>query len=192
MGKMKEKVERMPFEVEHEGRIIHFVSPHFGSGNSKEVGLEIERYGGLRKPTFGETISLVHASLMGLVSEDLRKQISYVLNHNMWGYTATVFDGGGIKVRGRRTTGGFVTAMTSPGDVRVHHYLVLLGGKEGAEKIAELIDRKKISNVDIGAPAETEGLTTRPGALAIFTDGLSVNYSRGHERNGYAFGILEG
>lgn len=198
MGKTKVKIQRTPFEVEHEDRRIHFVTPYFGPGNSKDVGLEIEGEG-LRKPTLGEIVSLTHATLFGLVDEEIGRQVRYVLNHNMWGYTPTIFDRkvtetGGInltKVGRRDLEGAFETELTDPEAMREHCYLVLLGDEEGAGKIAELMGAGKISNVGIGVPSEAEQPIMRPGSLALFSEGLAVNYSKGHELNGYAFGVVE-
>src|SRR3989338_10437682 len=212
------KEGRAELTVDHLGRDLTFIHPHFGPDTYANVGSQIEQ-AGLIRPTISEITSLAHTSYNS--DDNYSKKIQKLMK-DYWlrGFTGSLYvpnKGAFIQDDPQIRNGmpfmdeselvrkleandpsvrfvpfGFKVEEMTPTHLAENKYVQALVGEEGAEKLAEIADKHR-NKPKLWSFESVDEPLTRVSALNSdwYLDGrLYVDgYVRGDGRDGYSFGV---
>jgi len=190
----KVKEERITITVPHQSREITFVAPSYGPGTYNEVGEQIDK-AGLLRPTFAETVSLVHSAVQNRDNKYTAKIIKIYRHHVFWGFNdLEKRHNEGVLISGRNRNicvpfGYKKSEHALEKLVKNPFVLALAEGKEGAEKLAEIAES---CNVPWDWYFEDPDFGVK-GAACLSSNGdgyrLTVLDVLGGDYDGYAYGL---
>src|SRR3989338_2088192 len=209
--KLRIKEGRAELTVDHLGRDLTFIHPHFGPDTYANVGSQIEQ-AGLIRPTISEITSLAHTSYNS--DDNYSKKIQKLMK-DYWlrGFTGSLYvpnKGAFIQDDPQIRNGmpfmdeselvrkleandpsvrfvpfGFKVEEMTPTHLAENKYVQALVGEEGAEKLAEMASKRRINPVLYSFESVDEPLTRVSALVSLWGlgGGLVVfGYDRGYGR----------